>query len=685
MSSEAYDIEVCQGATFAHTLTLADVDPTTKIETPVNLAGYTARMQVRRKLGDATAIITLTTENGRIVISPSTGVISLTISATDTAALPIGQAVYDLEIVKGAVVTRLLAGRCIVSGEVTRDSTSSTTGTPAYDNGDTYANRSAATSAMIAPTKTTITLQGYSAPGDGGGARYNRVSTQPAHLLCLQSADGAWWEMVRTPQIDARVAGIFPARADASGSYSTITGTADCATGLNNLIDYLRAQDPFGYDGAVIWFCEGVWNFRSPVTPHRATVFRAAGNRNTSWSYRQVDATLMPTFMRFRAPDLPNGIKGGDACILENIQFGCQEIIAGSSPVFVVDPNVDVVCRSCSFGHAKADLMWDVQGRLELIDCTAGWGAFYSVNSSAVAFYIHNTNARLRVRNFINVTGSGTANPGTLFKVTAAQEVQIANLTGGQIATMVEIAPTSGETVFDVAITTPIITVTTSDAIRLNAAGTIRRVSITEPFISTAGNNNVSDTTSCGILATGAGTIAHLEINGGSVITSRGHGIRVDRARYFRSSASVYDSKSGSGHYIGTQVVSFDIHAKSGSNWYGGNARYGVEIASNTTTTALAITGDLRGNTLGSILDGAQTSAIRRINAIRDDSAALTVGSGATLVDLAQPTRFPGYAFSGVPAAASNSGCTIRITDRNHKLATSDGTAWRFADGTVIA
>lgn len=50
------------------------------------------------------------------------------------------------------------------------------------------------------------------------------------------------------------------------------------------------------------------------------------------------------------------------------------------------------------------------------------------------------------------------------------------------------------------------------------------------------------------------------------------------------------------------------------------------------------------------------------------------------------PVAFLGYEFASVPSAATNSGRTIRITDRNNRLATSDGTNWRWAgDGTVIS
>lgn len=41
----------------------------------------------------------------------------------------------------------------------------------------------------------TILTGGYYAGGDGGGALYKRVATEPTHAGKIQSADGAWWEL----------------------------------------------------------------------------------------------------------------------------------------------------------------------------------------------------------------------------------------------------------------------------------------------------------------------------------------------------------------------------------------------------------------------------------------------------------------------------------------------------------
>jgi hypothetical protein len=67
-------------------------------------------------------VLTLTTENAGITLGGAAGTITLSATATVTAALTAPfSGVYDLELVSGGgVVTRLLEGVATVSPEVTR-------------------------------------------------------------------------------------------------------------------------------------------------------------------------------------------------------------------------------------------------------------------------------------------------------------------------------------------------------------------------------------------------------------------------------------------------------------------------------------------------------------------------------------------------------------------------------------
>jgi hypothetical protein len=88
---------------------------------PVNLTGFTARMQIRETVESTTVLHSLTTENGGITLGGAAGTIALLISATDTAAFTFDSAVYDLEIISaGGVVTEVMSGTVTLGDEVTR-------------------------------------------------------------------------------------------------------------------------------------------------------------------------------------------------------------------------------------------------------------------------------------------------------------------------------------------------------------------------------------------------------------------------------------------------------------------------------------------------------------------------------------------------------------------------------------
>lgn len=117
------DICIFQGATFSQTLYWEVGNP----PTPVNLSGYTAKLQVRSSHKSKVVILELSTSNGRITLGTSgdytTGAINLSISATDTAQLSIcdgAKPVYDLEMTSGATVSRILQGNVIIAPEVTK-------------------------------------------------------------------------------------------------------------------------------------------------------------------------------------------------------------------------------------------------------------------------------------------------------------------------------------------------------------------------------------------------------------------------------------------------------------------------------------------------------------------------------------------------------------------------------------
>ncbi len=110
-----HDIVCDQGATFSRVFTWQD-----SVGLPVNLTGYTARMQVRATIDAASTLLSFTTENGGITLGAAAGTITVTATAATTAAVSAGCYVYDLELINGATVYRLVQGQFTVDGEVTR-------------------------------------------------------------------------------------------------------------------------------------------------------------------------------------------------------------------------------------------------------------------------------------------------------------------------------------------------------------------------------------------------------------------------------------------------------------------------------------------------------------------------------------------------------------------------------------
>lgn len=115
MAAGTLDFTIEQGATFNLLLTW-EID-----DVPVNITNWTARLQARVDVEDTEVILSLTTANGGITLGGAAGTISLDQTATQTALLPAGTYVYDLELISGVgAVTRLVQGELNISPEVTR-------------------------------------------------------------------------------------------------------------------------------------------------------------------------------------------------------------------------------------------------------------------------------------------------------------------------------------------------------------------------------------------------------------------------------------------------------------------------------------------------------------------------------------------------------------------------------------
>ena len=115
MPAAIYDFEIEQGTTLNKGLVWKD-----STGALVDLSGYTARMQLRPSVSSDTVLLELTTENGGITLGGATGEIFLHFTEANTSPLTKG-GVYDLEVIIGGKVKRLIQGAISISKEVTRN------------------------------------------------------------------------------------------------------------------------------------------------------------------------------------------------------------------------------------------------------------------------------------------------------------------------------------------------------------------------------------------------------------------------------------------------------------------------------------------------------------------------------------------------------------------------------------
>lgn len=125
MAAGKYSFIIEQGAT-----TNFQINWTDSSGSAVDLSGYHARMQLRTDYNSAPLLSlssSLKSDNTGINLSGSNGTtplssgsIGIYISAISSSALDFGEALYDLELVRGNEVTRLLEGKIKLSKNVTK-------------------------------------------------------------------------------------------------------------------------------------------------------------------------------------------------------------------------------------------------------------------------------------------------------------------------------------------------------------------------------------------------------------------------------------------------------------------------------------------------------------------------------------------------------------------------------------
>ncbi|MAM17520.1 MAG: hypothetical protein CME35_00955 [Gramella sp.] len=103
-----------QGSTFSTTITGYDVDGNL-----LNLTGYSARAKIKANYSTGTSLVDFTTsiQSGAAYVS---GLVDLSLTSTQTAALAANDWRYDVEVYSGTNVTRIQQGLIRVNPEITR-------------------------------------------------------------------------------------------------------------------------------------------------------------------------------------------------------------------------------------------------------------------------------------------------------------------------------------------------------------------------------------------------------------------------------------------------------------------------------------------------------------------------------------------------------------------------------------
>lgn len=112
-----YNLDIIQGSTFSAQLFAKDANGTA-----INLTNYSVRGVIKYNYGTGVSLVSLSPAvNTTSPYTAASGVIDVSITAANTATLPVTVGVYDIEMYNSAEteVTKLLDGRVKVYPEVT--------------------------------------------------------------------------------------------------------------------------------------------------------------------------------------------------------------------------------------------------------------------------------------------------------------------------------------------------------------------------------------------------------------------------------------------------------------------------------------------------------------------------------------------------------------------------------------
>lgn len=114
MRAAKFDLVIEQGSTYNKRVQWNDA-----AGTAVNITGYTAFLEIKNTKEDADALISLAVGTGITLTTPTSGILDIAMTATQTAAFDFDRAVYDLVMVNGSTKYRLMEGNAVLIRRVT--------------------------------------------------------------------------------------------------------------------------------------------------------------------------------------------------------------------------------------------------------------------------------------------------------------------------------------------------------------------------------------------------------------------------------------------------------------------------------------------------------------------------------------------------------------------------------------
>lgn len=92
---------------------------TPDLTSPVDITGYTARLQIRRSIKDTgTPMLNLTSPSGGLVVDGPNGTVSALATPTQTAAVAFGSCYWEVEITNGTNTYTLDSGLMTVERQL---------------------------------------------------------------------------------------------------------------------------------------------------------------------------------------------------------------------------------------------------------------------------------------------------------------------------------------------------------------------------------------------------------------------------------------------------------------------------------------------------------------------------------------------------------------------------------------